>query len=245
MLDLQESEVDDQSHWLSHFPESCTLLESLNISCLEGEVNFSVLERLVTRCTNLRTLRLNRAVPLDNLPNLLRRAPQLVDLGTGDFSAEHGAELYTKLSSAFEGCRGLKSLSGFWSVVPTYLTSVYSACGGLTSLNLSYATIQSTELVNLISKCHNLQRLLVCFFQIYDDPLMLYHIWQFAEIRRLGKDFFSLFPFTLNFCELENEDTIIVASLKIGPFVCILFPNVHRFVNMHFLFLMFSLLADC
>ncbi|XP_043709983.1 protein TRANSPORT INHIBITOR RESPONSE 1-like [Telopea speciosissima] len=161
-LDLRESEVNDLSgNWLSHFPESCNSLVSLNFACLEGEVSFSALERLVGRCTNLRTLRLNQAVPLEKLPNLLRRAPQLVDLGTGVYSAEIRPDLYSKLAGAFAGCKELKSLSGFWEVLPAYLPAIYPVCAGLTYLNLSYATIQSPEIIKLVSQCHNLQRLLV------------------------------------------------------------------------------------
>ncbi|XP_047980432.1 protein TRANSPORT INHIBITOR RESPONSE 1-like isoform X3 [Salvia hispanica] len=119
-LDLRESEVEDLSgHWLSHFPDSCTSLVSLNMSCLGSEVSFSALERLVARSPNLRTLRLNRAVPLERLANLIRRAPQLVEL------------------------------------------AMYSVCSGITSLNLSYAAIPSSDLVKLISQCQNLQRLWV------------------------------------------------------------------------------------
>uniref|UniRef100_A0A5B7B233 F-box domain-containing protein n=1 Tax=Davidia involucrata TaxID=16924 RepID=A0A5B7B233_DAVIN len=161
-LDLQESEVDDLSgHWLSHFPDSCTSLVSLNIACLGSEVIFSALERLVARCPNLRTLRLNRAVPLERLPNLLRRAPRLVELGTGAYSAEIRPDVLSNLTEAFSGCTELKGLSGFWDVVPAYLPAIYSICSRLTSLNLSYATIQSPDLVKLVSQCHNLQRLWV------------------------------------------------------------------------------------
>ncbi|KAJ9696381.1 hypothetical protein PVL29_008548 [Vitis rotundifolia] len=161
-LDLRESEVDDFSgHWLTHFPDSCTSLVSLNISCLASEVSFSALERLVGRCPSLRTLRLNRAVPLDRLPNLLRRAPQLVELGTGAYSAEHRPEVFSSLAGAFANCKELKSLSGFWDVVPDYLPAVYPACSGITSLNLSYATIQSPDLIKLVTQCQNLQRLWV------------------------------------------------------------------------------------
>ncbi|XP_047980431.1 protein TRANSPORT INHIBITOR RESPONSE 1-like isoform X2 [Salvia hispanica] len=139
-LDLRESEVEDLSgHWLSHFPDSCTSLVSLNMSCLGSEVSFSALERLVARSPNLRTLRLNRAVPLERLANLIRRAPQLVELA----------------------CKQLKALSGFWDVVPSYLPAMYSVCSGITSLNLSYAAIPSSDLVKLISQCQNLQRLWV------------------------------------------------------------------------------------
>uniref|UniRef100_A0A5B7AXN6 F-box domain-containing protein n=1 Tax=Davidia involucrata TaxID=16924 RepID=A0A5B7AXN6_DAVIN len=160
-LDLQESEVDDLSgHWLSHFPETCTSLVSLNIACLGSEVS-SALERLVARCPNLKTLRLNRAVPLERLPNLLRRAPQLVELGTGAYSAELRPDVFANLAGAFSGCTELKGLSGFWDVVPAYLPAIYSICSGLTSLNLSYSTIQSPDLTMLVSHCHNLQRLWV------------------------------------------------------------------------------------
>ncbi|XP_074368466.1 protein TRANSPORT INHIBITOR RESPONSE 1-like [Apium graveolens] len=161
-LDLRESEVEDLSgHWLSHFPDTCTSLVSLNIACLGSEVSFSALERLVSRCPNLRMLQLNRAVPLEKLPNLLRGAPQLAELGTGAYSAELRPELLSSLLDAFTGCKKLKGLSGFWDVVPAYLPAIYPVCHGLTSLNLSYATIQSPDISKLISQCQNLQRLWV------------------------------------------------------------------------------------
>ncbi|WCJ21412.1 Protein TRANSPORT INHIBITOR RESPONSE 1 [Euphorbia peplus] len=161
-LDLRESEVEDPSgHWLSHFPDSFTSLVSLNISCLLSEVSFSALERLVGRCPNLRTLRLNRSVPLDRLANILRRAPQLVELGTGAYSAEVRPDVFSSLSGAISGCKELKSLSGFWDVVPGYLPAIYPICRGLTSLNLSYANIQSVDLIKLVSQCQSLQRLWV------------------------------------------------------------------------------------
>ncbi|TYJ09264.1 hypothetical protein E1A91_A11G129800v1 [Gossypium mustelinum] len=162
-LDLRESEVDDLSgHWLAHFPETCTSLVSLNISCLRSdEVSFSALERLVGRCPNLRSLRLNRAVTLDKIANILRRAPQLVDFGTGYYAAELQPDVFSNLAGAFSSCKELKSLSGFWDVVPAYLPALYSICPRLTSLNLSYATIQSPDLIKLVSHCPRLQRLLV------------------------------------------------------------------------------------
>ncbi|GAV86232.1 hypothetical protein CFOL_v3_29665 [Cephalotus follicularis] len=161
-LDLRESEVDDLSgHWLSHFPDTYSSLVSLNISCLGSEVSFSALERLVGRCPNLRTLRLNRAVPLDRLASLLRRAPQLVEFGTGAYSAELRLDVLSTLDGAFSSCKELKSLSGFWDMVPAYLPAIYSVCSGLTSLNLSYATIQSPDLIKLVGRCLNLQSLWV------------------------------------------------------------------------------------
>ncbi|KAJ1378354.1 Leucine-rich repeat [Sesbania bispinosa] len=161
-LDLRENEVDDIcGHWISQFPDSNTSLVSLNISCLTNEVNLSALERLVSRCPNLQTLRLNRAVPLDGLANLLRAAPQLVELGTGAYTAEMRPEVFSNLAAAFSGCKQLKSLSGFWDVLPSYLPAVYPICSKLTSLNLSYATIQSPDLIKLVSQCVSLQRLWV------------------------------------------------------------------------------------
>lgn len=163
-LDLRESEVEDLSgHWLSHFPDNCTSLVSLNMACLGSEVSFSALERLIARSPNLQTLRLNRAVPLEKLGNLLRRAPQLVELGTGAYSADIRSDTFSNLSEAFSLCKHLKGLSGFWDVVPAYLPALYSVCSGITSLNLSYATIQSSDLVKLVSQCRSLQRLWVRF----------------------------------------------------------------------------------
>ncbi|CAA0828555.1 Protein TRANSPORT INHIBITOR RESPONSE 1 [Striga hermonthica] len=161
-LDLRDCDVEEISgHWLSHFPDNCTSLVSLNISCLDSEVNFAALERLVARCPNLRTLRLSRSVPLEKLPNLLQRAPQLVELGTGAYSAEIQSEVFSSLTEAFSSCKQLKGLSGFWDVVPAYLPAMYSVCSGITSLNLSFAAVQSPELIKLICQCRHLRRLWV------------------------------------------------------------------------------------
>ncbi|XP_060174750.1 protein TRANSPORT INHIBITOR RESPONSE 1-like [Lycium barbarum] len=164
-LDLGESAVEDLSgHWLSHFPDSCTSLVSLNIACLASEVSFSALERLVARSPHLKTLRLNRAVPIEKLPKLLRHASQLVEFGTGSYSADIQAdvsEVFVNVSQAFSGCNQLKGLSGFWEAVPAYFPTIYPVHSRLTSLNLSYATIQIPELGKVISDCNNLQRLWV------------------------------------------------------------------------------------
>ncbi|KAK1279002.1 Protein TRANSPORT INHIBITOR RESPONSE 1 [Acorus gramineus] len=174
-LDLRENEVYDQSgHWLNHFPETCTSLVTLNIAHLAGEVSLSAIDRLVGRCPNLQTLRLNHSVPLDRLANLLCKAPQLTDLGTGGYSASPSEairpELYTKLEAAFVGCKSLRSLLGFADCSPAYLSAVYSVCPGLTSLNLSYASIRSLDLVKMIRQCPNLQRLWVMDY-IEDEGL--------------------------------------------------------------------------
>ena len=71
-IDLQENDIDDRGgHWLSCFPVSCTSLVSLNFACLNSEVNFKALKRLVARSISLRSLKLNHLVPLELLHWLL------------------------------------------------------------------------------------------------------------------------------------------------------------------------------
>ncbi|XP_038997643.1 protein AUXIN SIGNALING F-BOX 2-like [Hibiscus syriacus] len=160
-LDLQENEVEDhRGHWLSCFPESCTSLVSLNFACLKGEINLASLERLVTRSPNLKSLRLNRAVPFDTLQRLLIRAPQLVDLGTGSYVNDPSSEAYKKFKAAIQSCNSIRSLSGFLEVAPRCMSAIYPICENLTFLNLSYAAgLQSNELTKLIQHCRKLQRL--------------------------------------------------------------------------------------
>ncbi|CAN8247948.1 unnamed protein product [Cochlearia groenlandica] len=162
VLDLRECIVDDLGgDWLSYFPKTSTSLVSLDFSCLDSEVKLSDLESLVSRSPNLKSLKLNRDVTLDGLESLLRRAPQLTELGTGSFSDELEPEALSKLSKAFANCKQLESLSGLWDILPEYLPALYSVCPGLTSLNLSYATVGMPDLVKLLSKCSKLQKLWV------------------------------------------------------------------------------------
>ncbi|KAK9108583.1 hypothetical protein Syun_024594 [Stephania yunnanensis] len=160
-LDLQENEVEDRKgHWLSCFPDTCTSLVSLNFACLKGEVNLGALERLVARCRNLRSLRVNGAVPMETLEKILARAPQLVDLGIGSYNHEPNSVAYTKFRNTILTCKSIKSLSGFLEVFPRCLPAIYPVCLSITSLNLSYAPgIRGPELVKLIRHCHKLQRL--------------------------------------------------------------------------------------
>ncbi|PIN24213.1 Leucine rich repeat protein [Handroanthus impetiginosus] len=160
-LDLQENEVDDRKgQWLSCFPDSCTSLVSLNFTCLKGEVNVAALERLVARCRNLKSLRLNHAVPLDVLQKILAQAPQLTDLGTGSFISDPDSETCAKLKNIMKKSKSIRTLSGFLDVNPRCLPAVYPVCTNLTSLNLSYAPgIYSTELTKLICHCEKLERL--------------------------------------------------------------------------------------
>ncbi|MED6219501.1 Protein AUXIN SIGNALING F-BOX 3 [Stylosanthes scabra] len=160
-LDLQENEVDDhKGQWLSCFPDSCTSLVSLNFACLKGEINVGVLERLVARSPNLKSLRLNRSVPLDALQRILTRAPQLVDLGVGSYVQDPATETFVKLMNTMHKCKSITSLSGFLEVTPRCLTAMYVICPNLTSLNLSYAAgIPGSDLIKLIRHCKKLQRL--------------------------------------------------------------------------------------
>ncbi|KAF8390718.1 hypothetical protein HHK36_025245 [Tetracentron sinense] len=171
-LDLQENEVEDhRGQWLSCFPDSCTSLISLNFACLKGEVNLVALERLVARCPNLRSLRLNRTVPLDMLQKILLRAPQLEDLGTGSYVKDPNSEPYIKLVNTVLNCKSVRSLSGFLEVSPHCLPAIYPMCLNLTSLNLSYASgIRDTDLIKLIHHCWKLQRLWILDF-IGDEGL--------------------------------------------------------------------------
>ncbi|XP_057961029.1 protein TRANSPORT INHIBITOR RESPONSE 1-like [Malania oleifera] len=195
-LDLSESEVEDMSgNWLNEFPDSYTSLESLNISCLSSEVRFTALERLVSRCSNLKSLRLNRTVPLEKIPNLLQKIPQLAELGTGLYAAGLHPEVCSNLVGAFAGCKGLNSLCGFWDADPYYLPAIYSICSGLTCLNLSYATIQSPDLIKLLSQCRNLQRLWVLDY-IEDSGLdvLAMSCKNLQELRVFPSDPFGLEP---------------------------------------------------
>lgn len=160
---MQENEVDDRkAQWLSCFSESCTSLVSLNFACLKGEVNVAALERLVARCPNLRSLRLNHTVTLDALQKILARAPQLSDLGTGSFVHDPDSEICNKLQNVLHKCKSIRSLSGFLDVNGRSLPSIYPICIHLTSLNLSYAPgIYSNELIKLICHCTKLERLWV------------------------------------------------------------------------------------
>ncbi|GER43002.1 auxin signaling F-box 3 [Striga asiatica] len=160
-LDLQENEVDDRKGlWLNCFPETSTSLVSLNFACLKGEVNVAALERLVARCPNLRSLRLNHSVPLDALQRILVKAPQLNDLGTGSFVHDPDSDVCNKLQNVLQKYASIRSLSGFLDVNPRCLPSIYPICMDLTSLNLSYAPgIFSNELIKLVCYCKNLERL--------------------------------------------------------------------------------------
>lgn len=162
-LDLQENEVEDhRGHWLGCFPDNCTSLISLNFACLKGDINLGVLERLVARSPNLRSLRLNRAVPLDTLQKILMLSPQLLDLGVGSCVHDPESETYNKLVTAIQKCKSVRSLSGFLDVAPHCLPAFHLICPNLTSLNLSYAPgIQGSDLTKLIRHCRKLQRLWV------------------------------------------------------------------------------------
>lgn len=191
-LDLQENEIDDHSnYWVSCFPESCTSLVSLNFACLRGEVNLGALERLVARSPNLKSLRLNRAVPIETLQNILANAPQLVDLGTGSYVHDRDSEIYDNLKNTLLKCKSIRSLSGFLDVSPCCLASIYPICSNLTSLNLSYAPgLHGNELIKVIQYCERLQRLWVC---THPTLLLQYNALHMYMISPLCMDILYIF----------------------------------------------------
>ncbi|RVW41683.1 Protein auxin signaling F-BOX 2 [Vitis vinifera] len=139
---------------------SSKLSESLNFAYLKGEVNLTALERLMARCPNLKSSRLNCAVPLDALQRILAHAPQLVDLDTGSYVHDPDAETVIKLISTFQKCKSMRSMSGFLEVAPLCPPAIYPICSNLTSLNLSYAPgMHGDELIKLIHHYKKLRRL--------------------------------------------------------------------------------------
>ncbi|XAR66387.1 hypothetical protein NMG60_11012606 [Bertholletia excelsa] len=148
-LDIQENGMEDNGGgWLSCFPENFTSLEVLNFASLHSDVSFDALERLVTRCRSLR------------LQRLLVRAPQLTELGTGNFEQELTPS-HSELRTAFSNCKNLHTLSGLWDATSLFLPLLYPACASLNFLNLSYAFLQGGELAKLLVHCPNLHRLWV------------------------------------------------------------------------------------
>ncbi|KZV57587.1 hypothetical protein F511_03047 [Dorcoceras hygrometricum] len=161
-LDIQDIATDDFSgDWLSCFPENFSSLEILNFACLNSEIEFDKLERLVSRCTSLRVLKVNESISLDQLQRLLVLAPQLKELGTGSFFPELTPRQYQEVESAFCNVGNLQALSGLWDATASYLPVLYGACASLSFLNLSDAALQSAAFVKLLSHCPNLRRLWV------------------------------------------------------------------------------------
>ncbi|XP_068637975.1 transport inhibitor response 1-like protein [Aristolochia californica] len=162
VLDLSESVITDEDvDWISCFPETTACLESLTFDCVESEVNFESLERLVARSPMLKKLRLNQQISVGQLQRLMLQAPHLTHLGTGSFrSADPGQEDQQEvdLSTAFSTCKAITSLSGFRDILPDYLPAITPVCANLTSLNFSYANINSDQIRSVILHCHKLQK---------------------------------------------------------------------------------------
>ncbi|KAK9109076.1 hypothetical protein Sjap_017136 [Stephania japonica] len=161
VLDLMECEVDDDEvDWISFFPETVTCLESLIFDCVNIPVNIDALERLVARSPSLKKLKLNRHVSIAQLHRLMLHAPQLTLLGTGAFntlSPLPDEEQELDLSAAFAASKNLTCLSGFQEIVPQFLPAIHPVCANLTSLNFSYANINTEHLKVVIRHCYKLQ----------------------------------------------------------------------------------------
>ncbi|KAK6154686.1 hypothetical protein DH2020_008934 [Rehmannia glutinosa] len=147
--------------WLSCFPENFASLEILNFACLNTDVSFDALERLVSRCRSLRVLKVNQSITLDQLQRLLVHAPHVMELGTGFFWQQLTPRQYEDIESAFNNCKNLQVLSFSCQTSARYLPVLYEACAGLTFLNLRRSYIQSGELAKLLPHCSNLRRLWV------------------------------------------------------------------------------------
>lgn len=146
--------------WISKFPECNTWLESLVFDCVSVPFNFEALEALVARSPALRRLRVNDHVSIEQLRRLMARAPHLTHLGTGSFRSEPGsggASSVAELATSFAASRSLVCLSGFLDVNAEYLPAVYPVCANLTSLNFSFASLTSEELIPVIYHCVNLR----------------------------------------------------------------------------------------
>ena len=129
-------------------------------------MNLEALEKLVARCPNLRSLRLNPRVPPNTLHKLLLQAPQLEDLGIASFSNATDHRTCMRLQNAVSKCQSIRSLSGFSSFSPLSLAPIYPMCSHLVSLNLSKAVhLPAQSLIQIISRCKNLQNLWVRSFE--------------------------------------------------------------------------------
>ncbi|GFY99928.1 auxin signaling F-box 2 [Actinidia rufa] len=164
-LDLQESEAgNDSGQWLSSFPESFTSLISLNFGSLRGAVNLDDLMSLVARCPNLKNLRVNKAVPLLTLPQILLRAPQLVELGIEPRAHHVDPGSHTRLYEAIRKCKSIQSLSlsGALHIALSCQFHISAIFPKLISLDIiSVMEGRILGFINLLTHCHKLQRLRV------------------------------------------------------------------------------------
>ena len=169
-LDLQENDMFVRNgDWLTAFPETHTSLESLNFATVNANIDendFQSLEALVARCPNMKRLKVNREINLDQLRKLLLRAPQLEELGTGVYNQNLSWNKLHDLQSSLVRCKKLRSFSGLWDVAPSCLPTMYPVCLELTSLDLSNVLLSTQDFSKLITYCVKLQRLLVGFFPL-------------------------------------------------------------------------------
>jgi hypothetical protein len=171
VLDLTEDYFHEETEvvdWISKFPECNTSLESLVFDCVSVPFNFKALEALVARSPALRRLRVNDHVSIEQLRRLMARAPHLTHLGTGSFRSEPGsggASSVSDLAASFAAAaNSLVCLSGFLDVNAEYLPAIYPVCAYLTSLNFSFASLTSEELIPVINHCVNLRIFWVSIF---------------------------------------------------------------------------------
>eukprot|EP00262_Sarcandra_glabra_P010086 TRINITY_DN2497_c0_g1_i1.p1 TRINITY_DN2497_c0_g1~~TRINITY_DN2497_c0_g1_i1.p1 ORF type:complete len:329 (-),score=36.47 TRINITY_DN2497_c0_g1_i1:507-1493(-) len=118
-----------------------------------------------------------------------------MDLAQGDQEMD--------LSSAFAACKSLICLSGFRDIVPEYLPVIYPVCANLTSLNFSFANINSEQLRSVIVHCHKLQTFWV-LDSVCDEGLQ--------AVAATCKDLRELRVFPLN-AHVENDGPVSEVGL--------------------------------
>ncbi|KAG0555214.1 hypothetical protein KC19_12G152700 [Ceratodon purpureus] len=165
VLDLHENDMYVRNgDWLTAFPETHSSLECLNFATVKYKINendFRSLEALVAGSPNLKRLKLNREISLDQLRKLLLRAPQLEELGTGVYNQNLSWNKLHELQSSLVRQKNLRSLSGFWDVAQNCIPTMYPVCLELTSLDFSNVVLSTQDFSKFITYCVKLQRLLV------------------------------------------------------------------------------------
>ncbi|KAF5809634.1 putative leucine-rich repeat domain superfamily [Helianthus annuus] len=213
VLELIEDDVSvsvDEVDWISCFPaEGTTNLESLCFDCVEAEVNFDALERLVARSPLLKKLKLNTPVSIQELYKLIVRAPQLTHLGTGSFNPlveinqQQGDHQEPDYAAAFAACKSIVCLSGFREIAPEYFPTIVPLCGNLTSLNLSFANVNAEQFKPVIRHCHKLQ-VFWAFDTICDEGLQ--------AVADTCKDLREKLQSILYFCQQMTNAAVIAMS---------------------------------
>ncbi|XP_076885638.1 protein AUXIN SIGNALING F-BOX 2-like [Bidens hawaiensis] len=175
-LEVERCNVTDLTQqWLRCFPETLTSLVSLNISCIKGEMNPLDLSRLVARCPNLTTLKVNKTVAVDTIRNILLKSPHVVHLGLGSTQVnvlQDGQSSHLQLTLCLRNYGPIQSLMLIYRISALFLHAMYPVCINLVFLNMRFVEVRlGSELVKFITRCTNLKRLWVQGTCIGDEGL--------------------------------------------------------------------------